>query len=450
MRVQSYHLFWIGVVTLAAAVGCGGQTNEVDATSVGAGGAGGGGNGGAGGGGAGGAGGETCDALVPLGEPVVVDGPLDQSALSPKLVRSGLDAKTVVLAFVGAPVGGPAGALNDIHLRFLLDPWSTWPPTEGSNVALADAQGPFVISEGAGIEVATLRGTSAGPVRYQVIPSLDMGFPSFPSSSLPPDATQAALLRMHPGGHIVGYGRPHAGDTIELLVGLGHHDQKPTAEGFTPIGCTKTSVLMDAVHTEKGTLVGFASNDESPSAKGCTGSLGAATRVAVARVTDGSPVGTELAATTPDNPAWIMGLAMAGRNDGAWVTVGRSGWIEATATILAHLLDAAGASVAAPFNLAGSSDLNPDSVGASSMAGDLVAAWSYGGLPPDRIEVKRINAAGAVVATAMIEANPSLSQPIAVLGSPTGDAVLLAYSSISPVDQTARIHLQRLGCVPAP
>ncbi|MDC3961438.1 hypothetical protein [Polyangium jinanense] len=370
---------------------------------------------------------------------------------SPKLVRSGLDAKTVVLAFTGVPVAGPAGTLNDIHLRFLLDPWSTWPPAEGTNVGLADVQGPFAISEGAGIQVAVLRGTSVGPVPYQIIPEFGMGVPFFPSSALPSDATQAALLRMHPGGHIIGYGRPHAGDTIELLVGLGHHDgPKPTVEGFTPIGCTKTSVLMDAVHTEKGTLVGFASNDEPANAKGCTGSLGDATRVVVARVTDGNPVGTELAATTPDNPASIMGLAMAGRSEGAWMTVGHSGWIEATATIQAHLLDAAGTSVAAPFNLAGASDLNPDSVGASSMAGDLVAAWSYGALSPDRIEVKRVNAAGAVVATAMIEANLGTSQPIAVLGSPTGDAVLLAYSAISPEDPTARIHLQRLGCAPLP
>ncbi|MDI1480195.1 hypothetical protein [Polyangium sp. y55x31] len=448
MPIQSPRFSWMAGVALAAAVGCGGTVKDVDATSAGSGGAGGGGTGGAGGGGAGGGGGGTCDALVPLGEPFVVDWPSNESGLSPKLVRSALDAKTVVLAFMGVPVEGPAGILNEIHVRLLLDPWSTWPPVDGSNAVLADAQGTFAISEGAGIEAAVLRGTSAGPVRYDLMTTMGIGFGG---TSLPPDATQAALLRMHPGGHVVGYGRPHTGDTIELLVGLAHDDKpKPTLEGFTPIGCTKTSVLMDAVHTEKGTLVGFASNDDPASAKGCTGSLGAATRGVVARVTDGNPVGTELAATTPDNPAWIMGLAMAGRSDGAWLTVGRSGWIEATATIQAHLLDAAGTSVAAPFTLAGSSDLNPDSVGASSMADDLVAAWSYGALSADRIEVKRVNAAGAVVATAMIEATPGPPQPIAVLGSPTGDAVLLAYSAISPVDQTARIHLQRLGCIPAP
>jgi hypothetical protein len=379
-----------------------------------------------------------------VGEPLVFETPPDVSALSPKLVRSGLDPKTAVLAFVGVPVNGPAGALNDIHLRFLLDPWSTWPPAEGSNVALADAQGPFAVSEGVAMEVSVLRDTSAGPMPYSVLPALGM---SPKSMNLPSDATHAALLRMRPGGHILGYGRPHAGNTIELLVGFGRYSgQLPEVDGFTPVGCTKNEVLMDAVPTEKGALVGFASNDEPASASGCTGSLSSAKQVVVARVIDGSAVVTELAASTPDGPSVIQGLGMAGRSDGAWVAWGRAGWVETTATLQAQRLDAAGTFVGEPLFLAGSSDLNPATLGVGRMNDDLVVAWATGAQTSTRIEVRRISTWSASNAEATIEAKLSVSQPIAVLGSPTGDAVLVAYSVVSAVDPTSRIHLQRFDC----
>ncbi|WP_136970336.1 hypothetical protein [Polyangium sorediatum] len=447
MRMRTCVVSWMGVVALAAAMGCGGTVKDVDATSAGpggVGGAGGGGSGGAGAGGSGGGDGPVCDFFLPVGAPVVLDPPLDQSALSPKLVRSGLDPKTAVLAFMGVPVNGPAGALNDIHLRFLLDPWSTWPPVEGSNHVLADAQGPFVVSEGAAMEVALLRDTGTGPMPYTVVPAQLM-IPK--SANLPPDATHAGLLRMHPGGHILGYGRPHAGNTIELLVGFGRYSGKlPSVEGFTPVGCTKDEVLMDAVPTEKGMLVAFASNDDPASASGCTGSLSNAKQVVVARVTDGSPVGITLAGSTPDGPSVIQGLGMAGRNDGAWLAWGRAGWIETTATLQAQRLDAAGAFVGEPFFLAGSSDLNPATLGVGRLNNDLVVAWATGAQTSTRIEVRRLSTWSAGNPEATIEEKLSVSQPIAVLGSPTADAVLVAYSVVSEVDQTSRIHLQRFDC----
>ncbi|MDI1449086.1 hypothetical protein [Polyangium sp. 6x1] len=422
----------------------------MDATSAGSGGTGGGGTGGAGGVGAGGAGvggsgtigWAVCDFFFPAGESLVLDTPPNLSALSPKLVRSGLDEKNVVLAFMGGPVEGPAGALGEIHLRFFLDPWNTWPPVEGSNVVLADAQGPFAVSKGASMELSVLRDMGAAPISYSILPALGM-LPK--STPLPLDGTQAALLRMHTEGHIIGYGRPHEGAMSELLVGFGRYSgQLPKAEGFTPVGCTKGEVLMDAVSTAKGALVGFASN-EPASASGCTGSVSTAKQVVVARVTDGNPVVAELAASTLDGQAAIQGLAMAARSDGAWLAWGRTDALGST-SLSAQVLDAAGNFVDGPFEIAKSNDIHPATLGAGRMKDDLVVAWSSGALTSTRIEVARISAGGYFHIEATIEEKSSVSQPIAVLVSPTGNAVLLVYSVVSEVDQTSRIRLQRLVC----
>jgi hypothetical protein len=89
----------------------------------------------------------------------------------------------------------------------------------------------------------------------------------------------------------------------------------------------------------------------------------------------------------------------------------------------------------------------PDSAGASmgfaagAMGSSLVVAWKSG---PDKLTVTRLGPLGELEATSGPMSIPFLAKPTAVIGSPAGNSVVVAWEEDTP---SARGKLGRLDCV---
>jgi hypothetical protein len=196
-------------------------------------------------------------------------------------------------------------------------------------------------------------------------------------------------------------------------------------------------------------LVAFGSGNKSLDLSGCAGGLDPLgfpwpDRLVVAKLAGNPPTAT--LGAVDDGISQVDAIAMAGRSDGAWLVWSRNALQGDPGAIYAARLDADGNLAAGPWKLAESVELYTGSIAADRLGDDLVVAWAsvYGA--PTRIEVRRLDGAGAEVATASIEVEDRVPDPVAVLGSPAGNGVLLAYTQQPQGEISRKVHLRRLGC----
>jgi len=458
-------LTWVGMgaaLALAGAASCGARSDTV--TDVGAasttgtagagasGGAGGtGGNGGSGNsGGSGGSGGETPQCTVL--EEVIVKAPPYMNSLLPRLAHSGVfdEKERAVLGLIELPEGGPPGITTQAH-TLGLEPWGAWPPPLSLTAMLSNIEGQISIAEGINADLAALYMTPAGDVLYS--PDLLAGAPG-PGAGLD-DATKAAscFLAKQQTGHAFGLGMsstlPSGESATEIAVGFAALGPSGPALGWlVPLGCSQGGAIADGEAVNGGVLAAFASGTTPLELSGCAGGLEPgfpfANRMVVAKVT-GNPT-TAMLGAVDDGYSQVGAIAMAGRSDGAWVVWSRFPLQGDPGTIEAARLDADGNFAAGPWTLAQGFGLHTASIGADRLGDDLVVAWAETAQVPMHIEVRRLDGTGAEVAKGSFEGKESLMQAIAVLGSPAGADVLLAYSLWSEAEQHAKVHLRRLGC----
>jgi hypothetical protein len=389
-----------------------------------------------------------------VGEAAVVQAPLNLHSFVPRLAHSGgFDGPPrAVLAYVGIPMEGPAGSPIEAH-TLGLEPWGAWPPVLPPSSMLSPIEGQIAIAEGMNADLAALYMTPAGDVVYS--PELVAGAPLSGSGLDVATKASPSFLSKQQTGHLLGLGMPYTlpsgASAAEIVVGFASSGASgaPSLDWMVPLGCTQGGAVADAKAVDKGALVAFANGQAQIDLAGCASGVDPSqpysTQLVVAKITGGNPTFTTLG-DVAKSLGQINGLAMAERSDGAWVAWGRASVQGADGSIEAARLDADGHFAAGPWTFQAANDVHSASVGAGRLGDDLVIAWADVSQVPTRVEVRRIDGTGAEVAKGSFEVEDSVLQGIAVLGSPEGDAVLLAYAQWSQSKGIAEIHLRRLGC----
>ena len=414
--------------------------------------------------------GGPCTTSMRLTAPVGVSTPGGRQR-SPALVETGADGAPVTLVFTSTPPGMPGGPVRVLHASF--DPWGAWPDADLAPVHV-DADGGSSLaaaSEGDGSFALLHGGPSLALEPHGV--TLDLGLApdhDGPHAPLVIDADAAVATFLAPGpAHLLGFERRRPlmpfGKAHQLEIGVGHAVAGETLfVGPVALGCATNPVGVAALPAENGGWLVALTNGTPLGDTGCFTdfAIGPATQVQVAFV---DPLlGVDPRSTwgsLPDAGSVASGMstiALTARpGGGAWLTwfaestspgtegalrvasIGHDGAWLSDVSVTDHVDTATGGW--------------PNDAGFTTAAlGDRLAmAWLYTPATTldvaDQLVVEIVDTAGAVAGWTLIPAEGALTTPPALMVSPAGDAILVAWSS-ARAGQDERVQMMRVDCLP--
>jgi hypothetical protein len=457
----------LALASAALLAACGGrsQLRDSGAASAGNGGSGGsGGNGGNGGsgpapssvsvsvssgggmGGAGGAGGAPGLCVVD-GPPIGLAGTEGYNLSNPVLIAP----EKVGLATLVAGWTAAKGPITPTELRHTsFDAWGAWPVNDaigpsfladydgGGRFSAAPASGGFSLfftsttpPPGASPQLAFMSPLSPGsgmiPKSFHV--SSDLAEPLFVTQSAKPD--------IHLMGFADSASAPHDLNLFQLT------DPFSNQKLAKSVVCALDPIVAAAAPVDGGFLVASSSGSDfdDPACVGGGGPITAATRLSFFRVADGGLI-TPLNSTIDSDPGAgsIAAVKVVPSDDGAWVA-----WTHKLGNgspILVVRINSTGTMLEGPFEVPFFGE--PASLSAARLGNRLALAWTSGAVnAPPLVRVSVLGGSG-VVADVTITLGPAATGRTALLGSPSGDALLVSW--VEEVFSTRQLHTARISC----
>ena len=409
---------------------------------VGVGGSSGGGvGGGPGAGGAGGAGGSPidvdCDGLIEAGVRAVPGaGP---GTSEPSLVSAGPDDAVLLFRSDPDPAGESAATLR--HLFF--DAWGAWQSDllHGDELALSEVGDSYAVD---GVDEYTYTfiapGRSFFPEEGMYF-AAQWGLGAYELKVIAPEMGRALFAtRGELGERLVGY---------ELAAG-GHHQlvMGPVSQELTPSmesGCGTEPLAADAIAVPGGYVVAFSSSRPFNSCLDDDGINGPPTEIQIVQVAGGQATLTGQF----DTGSVVDQIALVPRSDGAWLTWKPVGEGSAGVSIFGARIDQTGVVVTAS-RVFGSTQVEPDRYAAAGLGDLLVLARTEENINPRSIHISVVGIDAAEVASYLllpnIPAAGPAQPPYALLGSPSGTELLVAWAS--PYDfSNVGLQVARLECL---
>lgn len=411
-------------------------------------GAGGAGAGGAGTGGAGGAGGLLCNALSFSGPPIIdLVVALGHEERRPILVTEDGGARAAVV-FALEPIESPGVPFPIGHTAFA--PWGEWPSTIGQGHFAASIGGRRFAATGGDGGFALLLPVGGGPnpgVYFAPSVAPETDYSPIPDAFVvtTEPMSRPAFVARGASGHLAG-SLHDAGGFLQLEINF------ITPEGSVfgaslASGCATSPMVTGAVPSGDGFLVAFSSGRPFGTCFNDDGIPGPPTELQVAWMDGNGTIkpGAVLPGIEP-----IFGAQIVARSDGAWLVWQHDGSTsEVSPPILAVRLDATGQLASDIFEVVptGASSARP--FAADRLGDKLVVAW-VDAIDPSApsLIVQVFDEAGLLTGGASLSTAPGFffDDQLAIMGSPAGNQVLLAYAS-DPGDGLRRIHVARLDCV---
>jgi hypothetical protein len=336
------------------------------------------------------------------------------------------------------PVASPFASLG-------FAPWGAWPASLGpATIGAAAGGGAFRVSrDGTGTFAALYRNDPIGTSPSGLYASLGVAPGGMLGTTLV-DPTQPApplFIAGGPTGELWGW-------SWELPTGSLHYAVKlQSSIGVTDgFACGTAPVFADGVPSGSGFLV--AATSSVPFGKcgkgGVPGPDGVPNRVQLSRFDMGVPTaGDEIVGFGP-----ILSVAMAPRADGgAWVV-----WLPtgdpAAAPPSAQRVDASGKLVGKPFQPGTPGESGAYAVGA---LGDALVFAQLSTLDPSApsVMITVHGDAGPLTAASFQPPGGHFAAPeLSVVGSPTKDALLVAWADAPPSGMAFSVHVARMTCLP--
>lgn len=450
----------LALASAALLVACGGRSQLSDSSSVGAGsGSGGaGGNGGNGGsgpspssvsvsstatglGGSGGAGGATSLCMVD-GAPIGLAGTQGYNLTSPALIAPEKVELATVVAGWTADKGSPMIPTELRHTSF--EAWGLWPAdgTIGPSY-LADYEGGERFAAAPAIGGFSVLFAGKSPT-----PHLTYLSPLTPESGKIPGAFQlgVALAKplfvtqgAKPNLHLMGFsGSVSLPNDFNLL-----HLTDPMSSPIVTfgLGCALNPIVASAAPAPGGFVVAFSSGtDFNDPACLSGGAMSTATRLLVARVDDAGPVTPAVSIENGPGAGSIDAVKVVPSADGAWIAWAHQNGSGRPIQVV-HLRYTDNA-LTGPIDIPFSSD--PATISAARLGDRLALAWTSSA--PDGsslVHVSVLDTSG-VVAEADIALAKQATGRTALLGSPSGSALLVSW--IEEIFSSRELRLARLGC----
>jgi hypothetical protein len=391
-------------------------------------------------GGMGGAGGVLQVECVVDGAPIQLADAGDYSLRDPVLVSGG-DGSTATLVAGWQHVEGGPPVYELRHTTFAA--WDTWPADK--------AIGPSFLADYDGGELFTAAPSPGGLGFFFRKPS---GSPSAPfglyymSPVVPGSGAIPTLVEQAQGGsaphfvvqgeqptqHLFGFeGKPSFVPSLDLIL----FDEATSAKTLlTNVGCASGPISAGAAPSAGGYIVAFtgSSTFEDPAC----GPASHPVDLAVLRVSkDGvTTPGTTIKGAESDP---IYSVRVVPRSDGAWIA-----WIKQGASgdrLEVARVDAQGTLVLGPVDRPFDGDIF--SLAADSVGDRLALAWSS---PVRRIEVRVLDDAAGVVASAPVDLAMVPFGRMALLASPSKKALLLAWIAHGDPLALNPVQVARLSC----
>ena len=384
-------------------------------------------------------GGGPCASLSPRAEVRSFDTHPERLGHRPQLVATSADGARVTLV-IRADLDPMIMDAVSLLTQVTLDPWSSW-----SAAPLGDE-----LLIGAGIEYVTPRTREDGLTVWFYFFTQGTGpgmglLKSAPTDVPEPPGEVLMGLEARPSfvtgpvGSAVGLG------TVTFFGGAEHANLAVATpqgmEDHLDYACTQTPMWMAGIRGPGGFLAALT----TPQTLGCD--VGRA--VEIVRYSESEPPATTHAF---DLSTSLVQLHMVPRSDGAWV-VWQTGDSETSGPLEALRIDQAGQPLSSAIELVGEGTVF-ETVGLATLGDDLAVAYSDAFDPSTPTIVVEVFAddgfpkAGAMVTPL---AWPRPNEPYALLGSPSEDALLLAWSAAEPdpgVAGTAQVYAVRLDCGP--
>jgi hypothetical protein len=393
--------------------------------------------------------------------------------LTPTLVATGADGAGVTIAFARTPPGMPGGPAQVLHASF--DPWGAWPDAAVGPVHVAAEGGASLAaaSEADG-SLALLFGGPSPALETPGGVTLDLGLdPDQDGLHAPlvidPDANAATFVAPRPA-HLVGFERRRPlmpfGKAHQLDIGVGHTVSTGTAfVGPLHLGCATNAIAAAAVPAEEGGWLVALTNGTPLGEIGCFEdvAIGPATQIQVALV---DPLlGVEQRSSWGSLPepgtfqSGMAAIALAPRPGGgawlAWNAAATGAGTEAALRVAS--IGPAGewlSDVSVTDHIDTAEGGEPGEAGFAAVAlGDRLAlVWLY--LPDVTFDVapllvvEIVGADGTVAGWTLVPTEGAIGLPPALIASPAGDALLVAWSAAPTPGQDERLHAVRVDCLP--
>lgn len=433
----------------SVAAGGGGATSSTTTTiTTGTGGAGATSTGGAGGGSP-----VECAALEVLTPPASLEGLSGYHQLHPVWTLSSDDGEQVTLLFSLQTAEGPEGPFPISLSHTTLKPWVDF-PSGGvlGPVATLDFEGgrTFAAGQAAGDRFAALFTNTVPPgiglqFSNAVVPYENTAPPAVLASG---GADEALFAVQGPGGHLLGMQFAGVSGGPAFLVSARLAAADGSFGEYLDLGCASDSMHADAVRSGGGFLVAL-STGASPGGADCSDPAGGwPDDVQIVR-TDGAGV------TFTDHlgaPGSATDVKMAPRSDGAWVVLGTPPGQVVNGMFLGARLDLEG-KVAAMFPVGGGDQTweipQNGTLTAAAVGDNLAVAWvDFGGDKGPFLNVKVFDPGGAPTAQAQLFFGGSPAGAPALLGSPSGGHLLLAWAETPAQGGDGEmIQAVRIDCV---
>ena len=323
------------------------------------------------------------------------------------------------------------------HTAF--SPWDAWPAT-GTIPGGFDVQ----LSTNGAFVAASLPGDGLGVVGVQGVVSFVGGAPDAAltgATTVYGGSGEGVALSLDRGvvDDLVAFQFPIGPNLAGLAVGrVGLMGTAPYYTGPKIIGCANPTVAAAALPNPGGwLLVSGTSQVLGP----CDLDLaGPPTTLAVTQLDLDGEVVAPLDALALG--ASVRTVAVTPRTDGAWVA-----WIHegATSEVSAVRIDALGHFVGTPFTA--SAGLEPASEGlfaATPLGERLLLVW---GLGSGAVAVRLVGDDGQTISQAILPTSGTLFHAVSVLGSPAGDAAVVAYTQ-GGLNGKSTSRLVKLVCGP--
>ncbi len=413
-------------------------------------------------GGEGGAGGAPptvdCSALQVAGPAAFLEGGMGMNERHPLWVYSSEDGQQVTLLVSREQAEGPDGDLpppSIVHTT--LKPWAAFPsgavlgPTH-----VADPEGgrTFAVARAAEDRFGLLFVNSVSPgfgLRFSsaFVPFQDASPASVPVSSVADDAMFAVR---GPGGHLIGMQDSFASGASSYRVDMAFVGEDGSFMGPLGLGCAKGWMHADAVRAGGSYLVALSSAGV-PGEVDCEDPASGWPDDVQIVVTDGAGL------TVTDSlgaPGTATDVKMAARSDGAWVVIGTPPGQVVSGMFLGARVDAAG-KVVSMFPVGGgdpSLEIPQNGTLTATRLGDqLAVAWvDFAGDKGPFLRVKVFDVNGLPAGHAEIFPGVSFVDAPTLLGSPSGDSLVLAWSQWPDpgMNDGDRLRAVRIDCVLAP
>jgi hypothetical protein len=399
----------------------------------------------------GGQGGDPPCSVLTLHEPVLtLAGGEMHHQRQPVLTASSGDANVVTVVtewmVVESPVDPPA------ELRHTsMSPWDAWPSDgtiEPSYLADLDRGATFAATRSGDERFAVLAGDGDDPsppdgVHAHLALTPGSGMQSATSIPIDEFADLAHFIAASPSAFLVGFNKQLLHEQTYMGIAASA-DGTTTYLGPFHVACDPDGPSADAEAVGETWLIAASSGADLATDSCFTSLVGPADRIHIAGV-DGS--GELSAGETVFTQSPVTRVRTAAHRDGMWVAWTEAG-IDAVAPIHAVRVDTAGTVVTAVIDLAMPLQhaAQTGSIAADRLGTRLAVAWvdDPAGNPPD--VAVAVHDGETLVAEALYQPEGGVFGAVSVLGSPAGDAVLVAWSEL--VGSESRVRLARFDCSP--